>query len=208
MERCVVESVLKIENKRFTFNFENLLSVALQTQESFKKYPTDSGHNFENHAFLTLMNVFMLLETTSVKCLDELLCASILHDRNRIFLGHIPVEVLHRQIMRKSGLDVNFQDRVMEIISTHSEMEQKEPFKKEKEILFLADKMEYANWNRAESALKTMPKWMVNWYKEKWEVKITKVEEKIHGYRHIYPTFVNMFDTSLRRSRQKLGGEL
>lgn len=204
MERCVIESVLRIENNRLPFKFEKVLNVILETQESFRKYPTDSGHNFENHAFLTLMNVFLLLENTKVDYVEELLCAAVLHDRNRFFVGHLPTDFLHRQVLKKAGLDVDFQDRVMEIISTHSEMEQKEPFKKEKEILFLADKMEYANWNRAEEALKTMPIWMVNWYKEKWEDKITKVEAKMEEYKGNYPLFMEIFQKNLQIARKNL----
>ncbi len=204
MERVVVGKVLEIEKNNFPFNYELVFKVVVEAQESFKKYPADGGHNFDNHAFPTLLNVFMLLDRTNVKYLDELLCASILHDRNRTFLGHLPTDVMHRQIMKKAGLEKDFQDRVMEIISTHSEFEQSEPFKTEKTILFLADKSEYANWDRAEVALKTMPVWMVDWYKKKWLKKINKVEQKVIGYRQQYPTFVSIFEKNLKRANEKV----
>ena len=204
MERGIVRKVLEIEKNNFPFNYELVFKVALEAQESFKKYPTDGGHNFDNHAFPTLLNVFMLLNKKNAEYLDELLCASILHDRSRIFLGHLPFDVMHRQIMKKAGLEKDFQDRVMEIISTHSEFEQSEPFKTEKTILFLADKAEYASWDRAEIALKTMPVWMANWYKKKWLQKIDKVEQKVMEYEQQYPIFVSIFERNLNRASEKV----
>ena len=106
--------------------------------------------------------------------------------------------------MKKVGLEKDFQDRVMEIISTHSEFEQSEPFKTEKTILFLADKAEYANWDRAEIALKTMPVWMANWYKKKWLQKIDKVEQKVMEYEQQYPMFISIFERNLNRTNEKV----
>lgn len=66
MERVIIRSVLEIEKKNFPFNYELVFKVALGTRESFKKYPTDGGHDFDNHAFPTLLNVFMLLDRKNV----------------------------------------------------------------------------------------------------------------------------------------------
>src|SRR5690606_869634 len=113
----------------------------------------------------------------------ELMCASLLHDRNRWFFGHLETEVIQRVIMTGLRLESDFQDRVMEIISSHSNLVQEDPFKEEKEILFLADKKEFVNWKRAEVALKKMPRWIVAKYVEEWKNRIPLIEESVIGFR-------------------------
>lgn len=180
--------------------------VAIVTKNSFELLKTDSGHDFDNHAIPVLKNAFDLLVESKYegRYATEVLCAALLHDRNRLFLGHLPTEVLQRAIMSSLRIEKSFQDRVLEIVSTHSELEQTDPFKEEKEILFLADKKEFVNWCRAETALKTMPVFLVGVYKKQWFKRIPGIEEKVLEFRHKYPKFVGEFVEMLDYSRNKL----
>lgn len=180
--------------------------VAIVTRKSFELLKTDEGHDFDNHAMHVLKNVVDLLIESNYEggYATEVMCAALLHDRNRLFLGHLPTEVLQRAIMSSLKIEKSFQDRVLEIISTHSELEQTHPFKEEKEILFLADKKEFVNWCRAETALKTMPTLLVEVYKKQWFKRIPGIEKKVLEFRDKYPKFVSEFVEMICYSRDKL----
>ncbi len=191
----------------FDVDRDLVTKLAMVTKRSFDLLKTDSGHNFDNHAIHVLKNTVDLMIESGYDgpYATEIMCSALLHDRNRLFLGHIPTEVIQRAIMSSIKIEKSTQDRVLEIISTHSDLVQHEPYKVEKEILFLADKLEIANWNRAENALKTMPKWIVNRYKEEWTKRIPDIEKKVLEFRDKYPEFVNEFEKRLKYSREKLG---
>lgn len=190
----------------FDVNKDLITKLAIVTKKSFELLKTDSGHNFDNHAIPVLKNTVELMIESGYKgpYATEVMCAAILHDRNRLFVGHIPTEVIQRAIMTSIKIGKGTQDRVLEIISTHSDLVQNEPYKEEKEVLFLADKGEFVNWERAETALKSMPKWIVKRYKEEWIKRIPDIEEKVLEFRAKYPKFVDEFEKRLKYSREKL----
>lgn len=190
----------------FDVDRDLVTKLAIVTKKSFELLKTDSGHNFDNHAIHVLKNTVDLMIESGYEgpYATEIMCSALLHDRNRLFLGHIPTEVIQRAIMTSIKIGKVTQDRVLEIISTHSNLVQYEPYKVEKEILFLADKLEIANWSRAENALKTMPKLIVNRYKKEWLNRIPYIEEKVLEFRDKYPKFVGEFEKRLKYSREKL----
>lgn len=190
----------------FDVDRDLVTKLAIVTKKSFELLKTDSGHNFDNHAIHVLKNTVDLMVESGYDGLyaTEIMCSALLHDRNRLLLGHIPTEVIQRAIMSSIKIGKGTQDRVLEIISTHSNLVQYEPFKEEKEILFLADKKEFVNWDRAENALKTMPRWVVRKYKKEWISRIPAIEEKVLEFKSIYPNFVSDFQEKLKFSKSKL----
>jgi HD superfamily phosphohydrolase YqeK len=195
------------QDLRFVFDKDLITKLAIVTKRSFELLKTDEGHNFDNHSIPVLKNIVDLLIESNYRgqYSTEVMCAGLLHDRNRFFLGHFPTTTIQRAIMNSLNIDLGFQNRVLEIISTHSELVQTDPFKEEKEVLFLADKKEFVNWNRAETALKTMPRILVKIYKKEWIKRIPDIEEKVLGFRDKYPKFVGEFEMMLSISKEKLG---
>lgn len=208
MSRRLIETANEVIDDIFLDRVDTQMikKIALVTQKSFELIGVDSGHNFENHAIPVLKNTVALLEEINYKgpYTNELLCAALLHDRSRVFFGHLPIKTLQRAIMKSVGLDNSFQDIVLEVISTHSNLEQHEPYKQEKIMLFLADKLEFANWDRAENALKTMPTLIVNFYKNEWVRRIPTIEKKVLEYRDLCPNFVASFEEKLKYSKIKM----
>lgn len=192
---------------RFDVDKDLITKLAIVTRRSFEILKTDSGHNFINHAIPVLKNTIDLLSESGYcgQFATETMCSALLHDRSRFFVGHLPTTSIQRAIMNSLSIDLVFQNRVLEIISTHSELVQTDPFKEEKEVLFLADKKEFVNWNRAKTALKTMPKILVKIYKKEWIKRIPDIEEKVLGFRDKYPKFVGEFEKMLSFSKEKLG---
>ena len=191
----------------FDVDKDLVAKLAMVVKKSFELLKTDEGHNFDNHAIPVLKNTIDLLIESNYKgqYSTEVMCAALLHDRSRFFVGHLPTTTIQRAIMNSLSIDLVFQNRVLEIISTHSELVQTDPFKEEKEVLFLADKKEFVNWERAEVALKTMPRWIISKYKKEWIKRIPDIEEKVLGFIDKYPKFVGEFEMMLSISKENLG---
>ena len=104
--------------------------------------PVDPAHNLKDHELPVAVNVAKIVDRFnlySLVDLDVLLVASLCHDRNRFFVGHLPINALTDFVIKNSGLELERQKKAMQLVKNHSELSESSSV--EDVVLWLADKM-------------------------------------------------------------------
>lgn len=138
--------------------------------------PVDPAHNLKDHELPVAVNVAKIVDRFNLYVqvdLDVLLVAALCHDRNRFFVGHLPINTLTDLVIKNSGLELERQKKAMQLVKNHSELSESSSV--EDAVLWLADKMEYFSFGRVMAADGKFPEVIEKHYRKEWKEKAPRV---------------------------------
>ena len=173
--------------------------------------PVDPAHNLKDHELPVAVNVTKIVDRFNLYGLvdlDVLLVAALCHDRNRFFVGHLPINALTDFVIKKSGLEPKRQKKAMQLVKNHSELSDSSSL--EDAVLWLADKMEYFSFKRVVAAEGKFPEVIERHYRKEWKGKVSRVYSTVCRLdsEDLFRGIKDIFDKKIEDLNQRFSSDI